>query len=348
MTLLLHCGYHKTASSYLQTCFARNRPLLKQHGIHYPNDPRQQQAALGIPTAGNGAVLYDALVRGDESKTHHYLRRYLAEAKTLGHHSLLLSTESFFVTFAEPAARSLLLQAAKEEGVRVIRALLFFRNPVDHAISVYCHRAASGKLPPFALWLEEEFATPNRMNSFADNFRLGGVDWHLRRFQPRIDSIAQVAFSDWLRISAALDLSGMQAPVNVSISIAESALLREFHALFPGCARYLSRRLKMLPRELKANESPLRGLYEREAAAYFQRHRAMIEKINRLLPPDQPLELPPVEEPLEEKVPPNTFSNAQMLACANGLLDFRQSRTLGGRFKRLLQRSRRALGWRID
>ena len=347
MTLLLHCGYHKTASSYLQTCFARNRQLLNQHGIHYPNAPRQKQAALGIPTAGNGAELYDALAMGDGNKTRRYLRRYLAEAENLGHHSLLLSTESFFVTFADPAARSLLLQAAHEEGVRGIRALLFFRDPVDHAISVYCHRAASGKVPPFAHWLEERFATPKRMDSFADNFQLGGVDWFLRRFQPRIDSISQVAFSDWLRIPGALDLSSVRATVNVSISIAESELLREFHAQFPGCARYLSHRLKMLPRELKADDSQLRRLYERDAAAYFQRHRAVIEKINRLLPPDQPLELGPVA-PGEENAPPNTFSNAQLVACANGLLDFRESRTLGGRFKRFMHRSCRDLGRLFD
>jgi hypothetical protein len=347
MTLLLHCGYHKTASSYLQTCFARNRQLLNQHGIHYPNDPRQKQAARGIPTAGNGAELYDALARGDGSKTRHYLRRYLAEAENLGHHSLLLSAESFFCTFAEPAARRLLLQVANEEGVRAIRALLIFRHPVDHAISVYCHRAPSGKLPPFAQWLEEGFATPKSMDAFADNFRLGGVDWHLCRFQARTDHISQVAFSDWLHIPGALDLSSIPSMVNVSISIAESELLREFHALFPGCSRYLSHRLKMLPRDLKANESQLRGLYERQAVVYFQRHRAMIEKINCLLPPDQALELAPVV-PGDETVPPNTFSIAQLVACANGLLDFHQSRTLAGRFKRLVQRSCRKLGRRID
>jgi len=48
--LILHIGAHKTGTSYLQRVFFRNRKLLAQHGIHYPDlGPNPAHHILSAP-----------------------------------------------------------------------------------------------------------------------------------------------------------------------------------------------------------------------------------------------------------------------------------------------------------
>jgi hypothetical protein len=100
MTLYLHCGYHKTASSYLQSCFASKKALLAKHGIFYPDDPRQVDSARGIPTAGNGAELAQALLALNSRRALEMLKDYARHARCMGLGAVLLSTEGFFSSFA--------------------------------------------------------------------------------------------------------------------------------------------------------------------------------------------------------------------------------------------------------
>lgn len=346
MTLLLHCGYHKTASSYLQSCFASHRELLAKHGIHYPDDPRQKDAAKGIPTAGNGAVLCQALLKQNVDDCRQLLRRYFAKAKEKGANKVLLSAEGFFTYFSRYEGAKLLMESAKLEGFQTIRAFIFFRPPVEHAVSVYCHRAASGKLPPFVQWLETGFETPKWMDQFADHFGSTSIDWQVRLFQPKIDNIVKVLFSDWMHIQDELDLSALPSQVNVSITMGEAELVSEFNQKHPGCGRYVSAALKTVPAKAKADESDLKKRTVRQAAAYFQRHHSVMEKINRLLPPNQQLSIPEVQEEEAKTLRP-VFSPAQVIASGEGLEDFKNSRTLQGRFGRFLNRTFKPLSQRL-
>lgn len=74
--VLLHVGGHKTATSFLQGTFHRNRALLARHGVHYPDiGPNDAHHALGavwlatpdIPASfwppGGPARLWDDLAR---------------------------------------------------------------------------------------------------------------------------------------------------------------------------------------------------------------------------------------------------------------------------------------------
>jgi hypothetical protein len=58
-TIILHCGIHKTGSSYLQTILASNRDVLAAHSIHYP-DYRDLEDRMFGPQHSIVAVDYDA------------------------------------------------------------------------------------------------------------------------------------------------------------------------------------------------------------------------------------------------------------------------------------------------
>lgn len=55
--LLLHIGAHKTATTYLQRCFYRNRKLLEEFDIHYPDiGPNPAHHILTAPWIQNGDI----------------------------------------------------------------------------------------------------------------------------------------------------------------------------------------------------------------------------------------------------------------------------------------------------
>lgn len=342
MTLLLHCGYHKTASSYLQSCFAACKELLFKNGIHYPDDPNQAKAAKGIPTAGNGILLCQAVLQEKKEAARKYLRRYIAEAQSLGAKAVMLSAEGFFTAFTRPEAVKLFAEVIKEARFDAVRAIMFFRDPVEHAISVYCHRAASGTMPPFVPWLESTFETPERMEKLPDFLNELPIEWTFRKFQPKKQNIVETVMHDWLQITDALDLSTVPSMVNVSVSIAESELLAQLGKTFPKCGRYVSAALKKLPKQYKADESELRLYYEAHAAHYFNKRVAMLERINALLPGKEKLVIKGTADLTSEftRVPRPLFTSDQLVASGAGMLEFMKSRSPQGRLLRFVNRAK--------
>ena len=57
-SLNLHVGHGKTGSSYLQTLLAVNRDVLFEFGVNYPDHQSLQLARSGLPTSGNGNLLF--------------------------------------------------------------------------------------------------------------------------------------------------------------------------------------------------------------------------------------------------------------------------------------------------
>jgi hypothetical protein len=120
MTLYLHCGYHKTASSYLQSCFASKKALLAKHGMFYPDSAR------GIPTAGNGAELAQALLALNSRRALEMLKDYARHARCMGLGAVLLSTEGFFSSFAREESLAMFANLALQSGFQNVNAILFF------------------------------------------------------------------------------------------------------------------------------------------------------------------------------------------------------------------------------
>jgi hypothetical protein len=227
---------------------------------------------------------------------------------------------------------------ALQSGFQNVNAILFFRDPVEHAISVYCHRAASGKVPGFEEWIETRFETPALMRSFARHCWSAPIKWQFERFQPKIEKIETVAFVRWLGITEAIEFSNLPVQVNVSINVDECELVRAFQARHPGCGRYISDAIKALCRGRQDEASFLRQDHELIAAAFFKRHLDVLDAVNRLLPVNQKLVLTERSRTISLSSA-SLFTIEQSVACAQGLLDFRKSRTLRSRFSRFIRRA---------
>lgn len=81
MKLYLHCGYHKTGSSFLQTLFARNRKLLEDHGFFFPEGNKDEDMLKGNISAGNGWLLSEYLKNKEQAEVTEYLKKDLKKPK---------------------------------------------------------------------------------------------------------------------------------------------------------------------------------------------------------------------------------------------------------------------------
>ncbi|MYM56750.1 hypothetical protein [Thalassovita mangrovi] len=122
--LWIHIGHDKTGSSFLQSSFAIQSGVLERHGIAYPGDPAVLRRAreFGV-TSGNAQTMG------------------IEELLTMAPDDMdvLVSYEGFFnqlVRNPEETTKAWERMAAAH-GFDRIEVLLFIRNPMEHAQSVY-------------------------------------------------------------------------------------------------------------------------------------------------------------------------------------------------------------------
>ena len=130
-TLFLHVGHGKTGSTYLQNTFSKNTGRLLEHGIHYPNPKPVAYADNGGRNSGN--------TRG-ASETLAALEAYLADASKTAE-NLFVSGEVLFHNLpklrtdeGDPAALPAMIAKLGFDRTCI---LLFIRDPLDHAASVW-------------------------------------------------------------------------------------------------------------------------------------------------------------------------------------------------------------------
>ncbi|MCY4431403.1 MAG: hypothetical protein OXC11_13560 [Rhodospirillales bacterium] len=169
-TLYLHVGHSKTGTSWLQAALRENAAELTGSGLAYPildGVGDEHGAEIG---QGNGLALATAPPEAVETG----LRAIKDRAD--GTTGLVLSSEEFFPRLAmyeDPAA---LPRAALAAGFERVELLLFIRNPVGHAASLWQQylKTGGGSAPIEAFF--EKYSVPELVASFLDGFMpLDGV-----------------------------------------------------------------------------------------------------------------------------------------------------------------------------
>lgn len=162
-TLYLLVGHSKTGTSWVQAALRENRAALDDAGLDYPT-PRgigdEQGAEIG---QGNGL----ALAAGPAEAMATGLGGLDRSACPNG---VVLSSEEFFPRLAlyeDPAA---LPRAALAAGFDRVEILLFIRNPVGHAASLWQQflKRGGGSAPVETFF--ENYKVPELVASFLDRF----------------------------------------------------------------------------------------------------------------------------------------------------------------------------------
>lgn len=124
--IILHCGIHKTGSSYLQHVFSTNSSVLQRYSIHYPNFFTRN----GEAHRGNHSIIAPSYSPGADIEAH--FGAFIDLSSNC--ETLLISGEEFS---REAYARNILPGLLAAAGKARVRFLFYMRRP-DHLIeSVY-------------------------------------------------------------------------------------------------------------------------------------------------------------------------------------------------------------------
>ena len=161
--LYLHVGHSKTGTSWMQAALRENAAKLAEAGLTYPifdGVGNEQGAEIG---QGNGLWLATSPVFELELRL-----RMIADAA--GPEGVVLSSEEFFPRLTEHDDPAALPQAALVAGFDRIEVLLFIRNPVGHAASLWQQylKRAGGTAPIEAFF--DKYCVPERVARFLDSF----------------------------------------------------------------------------------------------------------------------------------------------------------------------------------
>ena len=162
--LYLHVGHSKTGTSWLQAALRENSPALAAGGLAYPivhGVGSEQGAEIG---QGNGLAL--AVSDG--------LEQLRAGLESIDRHACpegaVLSSEEFFPRFSMYDDPAILPRAARAAGFERVEILLFIRNPVGHAASLWQqYLKRGGGTAPIEEFFEK-YTVPDRVALFLDLF----------------------------------------------------------------------------------------------------------------------------------------------------------------------------------
>lgn len=318
MKLYLHCGYHKTGSSFLQTLFARNRDQLRDNGIRFPVASREYDMAEGNISPGNGPELAKALKDNDEQESSGLMASYVSEADRFGCSGILISSENFFHSFEKQTAVKLLADVAEKNGIDRIHALLYFRDPVSHALSTYKHRAKNGKIQDLSNWLETEYETMGLIERFTEYRTQHSILWTCRKYMSESEHMARSAFTDWLGVKTP-PIPGNDR-VNTSLTLSELLVIQSLVKNRSEFIPFVREAFAGVPVSEKADGRELTRKYNSIVSGKLIGYTSLIEEVNRLLPEDEQLTLTsPAESADDTKQDIMNFTKEQVTALTTGI-----------------------------
>ncbi len=231
--LYLHVGHSKTGTSWIQAALRENAVALETVGLAYPildGIGNEQGAEIG---QGNGLALATSPVEELEER----LRMINRAACRAG---AVLSSEEFFPRLTLYDDPTVLPRAALAAGFDRVEILLFIRNPVGHAASLWQQylKRGGGSAPIEAFF--ERYSVPERVALFLERFMsLNDVGLTCLNYD-RHRRAMLVPLCAWLR-QPTMTLTPPQAPtINRGMTCAELALQAALNRRIGKIGRILS------------------------------------------------------------------------------------------------------------
>lgn len=234
-TLWLHIGHDKTGSSAVQRMLALSRPTLEAQGIAYPmNKLHSGLARMGQAGFGNGSALLE----------HGACDMVRATAPR----GVLFSHEGIFTALAEDFDTTMtqLVTARCALGLDRIRMLLFVRNPVDHAGSLYQQEVRHRRLTESPDAYFARYTRPvNVWHVLQKLHTCAGVQVQVANYSHVKDRLAAVTQS-WLELERGSLACDPVRRINRGCTRAELATLRALNLYLPAATCVVARGLRIL------------------------------------------------------------------------------------------------------
>lgn len=149
--IYLHAGLGKTGSSLIQSWLADNESELAELGVCFR--PDYPSTSIYQTNSGNGEVLlqYLAQVKRGETPSPYFIEHYFPPNSN----AAIISSELFHVVELDSLQE--LARVLREHDIQ-IKVIVFYRNAVDHVISLYIqHIKRQGTLLSIVDWFDTEY-----------------------------------------------------------------------------------------------------------------------------------------------------------------------------------------------
>ncbi len=300
MKWFVHIGTEKTGSSHLQSIMSLGRESLAAKGFAFPAGTAHDESCMqsGQISAGNGRRLAASLGSHDLAAARAEISNMAGLAKRAGRDRVIVATEWLLPVLAVKGGLSRFLGLLREQGSDAVSLLLVLRDPVDQCLSLYKHRAKSGKLSDIGDWLDKGYRLPSELTGLHEQLASCEVDLRVRRYSREPGALEKLFFEDWLGVR--VPLVDLPATVNASLSLSELALIHQLALSRPELVQPMFDALARLPATDKARHAGLedyvRAMAAAAVSAYAEEWAAWNDRLpanERLSIPERPMTLPP-------------------------------------------------------
>jgi hypothetical protein len=290
MRLCVHVGHGKTGSSFLQARLAQQAPSgLAGNGIAYPlqapvSGRLERSAQEGRFSMGNGFVLEEALAAWRPARQ----LRQLAG----GQPTLLFSGEQLIKTC--PSWLPQLVRLAPAAGIERVDLLVFVRDPLEHAHSLYGEMVkAHGYSGSLDQWIRASHGVlPKLERLLALQATIPISTLRVHNYSRAPGQVLEQC-GQWLGLPpAALGTPATQAMrVNRSLSQAELRLMRLLNARLGREAAAVGR---ALVDRFPTVAEPAAVASAEAQACFIERLAPLVQQLNAQLPAASQLQLEPL------------------------------------------------------
>ena len=234
-TLFIHIGLGKTGSSWIQSSLRSSRESLASHSLHYANGPDARLTEMNLISSGNATGLF--------SSEAEYGRR-LSECSPAEGCSVIFSSEFLFKEMNEPGVVDFMLPVAKQFGYQSIEILMFIRDPLEYAISLWQQMVKrrgetmdlENKVQTEKIYVEVYERVPKLLE---DLHGKENINLTIRNYNRCKDSLLEEV-AQWLRVPASALVVPPFRRVNRSMTRGEIRLQMEFNRVLGICGNLIS------------------------------------------------------------------------------------------------------------
>ena len=312
MLFLLHIGTEKTGSSFLQTLSALGRDHLCRQGVWFPRGTRYDERCMkaGRISAGNGRRFALWIEQGDWDAVGANLKAVKNEAAAQGCAAVMVSNEQLLSPLSAPDTLAKFNETLTKLDFEGLKLLVILRNPAAQFLSLYKHRAKSGKAGTITAWAETGYDLPQRLAKLRRGVLDLGIELSARKYDRGKGVLEKIYFTDWLGVKP--PKVTVPTSVNPSLALSELALLRLLADRRSDLVMPLYEHLLRLDLSDKLQCKALEAHAKAVATEAVSRHADEWRAWNALLPEGEALVIPPPPAEIPPEPQELGFSQAQM------------------------------------
>lgn len=281
--LFLHIGTEKTGSSFLQTVLYHNRKWLQTHSVFFPDAGKwEKELKANRISPGNGEALQERLIHADWKGVRKLLDGYLMHANDASCSKIIVSNELLFEALASQGVFTSFRQLCIDMNIDLEPALLFIREPIDQALSLYKHRSNNGTTPEINDWLRTSYNLPETLYKLINNLD-NNRNWILlKKYQKDSGYLVQTFFQEWIGIPVSPVWDNQL--VNPSLTLSELLIISLYRKHFnPKWTSSFYQKMLQIPKLEKSLDKGLEGYYRGQIAQYQKEHAELWNKIDELI-----------------------------------------------------------------